>query len=90
MGDFDDDFGGDFDDDGFMDEDSFEEPLEGGLDGPDDDNSDEVTPNEHYGPDWKDWMIIGPMSEDIAREKPEREKIRRDMLGDDYMESGPE
>ncbi|MEA1901870.1 MAG: hypothetical protein U9N47_14160 [Thermodesulfobacteriota bacterium] len=31
--------------------------------------------------DWEDWMIIGPMSEDIAEEKREQE---RDMFGDDY------
>ena len=86
MGDFDDDFGGDFEDDGFMDEDSFEEPFEdsaGDLDGPDDDNSDDAQPDEHYGPDWEDWMIIGPMSEEIAEEKRRREKIRRDMFWDD-------
>ena len=31
--------------------------------------------------DWEDWMIIGPLSEDIAKEKREQE---RDMFGDDY------
>lgn len=30
---------------------------------------------------WEDWMIIGPLSEDIAEEKREQE---RDMFGDDY------
>ena len=34
--------------------------------------------------DWEDWMIIGPLSEDIAEEKRERERIERDMFGDDY------
>jgi len=35
------------------------------------------------GFDWQDWMIIGPMSEDIAEEKREQERIERDMFGDD-------
>ena len=35
------------------------------------------------GLDWEDWMIIGPLSEDIAEEKRERERIKRDMFGDD-------
>jgi hypothetical protein len=34
------------------------------------------------GIDWEDWMIIGPMSEEIADEK-ESEKIRREMFEDD-------
>lgn len=33
------------------------------------------------GLDWEDWMIIGPLSEDIAKEKRERE---RDIFGEDY------
>ena len=33
------------------------------------------------GFDWQDWMIIGPLSEDIAEEKREQE---RDMFGEDY------
>jgi hypothetical protein len=28
-------------------------------------------------------MIIGPLSEDIAEEKRERERIERDMFGED-------
>jgi len=32
------------------------------------------------GFDWQDWMIIGPLSEDIAEEKRERE---RDMFEND-------
>ena len=30
------------------------------------------------GIDWEDWMIIGPISEDIAREKIEKDRIRKD------------
>ena len=36
------------------------------------------------GLDWEDWMIIGPLSEDMAEEKRERERIERDMFGEDY------
>ena len=35
------------------------------------------------GLDWEDWMIIGPLSEDMAEEKRERERIERDMFRDD-------
>ena len=30
------------------------------------------------GLDWEDWMIIGPLSEDIANERRERNRIRRE------------
>ncbi|MCB2148206.1 MAG: hypothetical protein KQI81_17145 [Deltaproteobacteria bacterium] len=38
------------------------------------------------GIDWQDWMIMGPLSEDIAREKREQDRIRRenDDSGGDY------
>ncbi|BBO79713.1 hypothetical protein DSCO28_02790 [Desulfosarcina ovata subsp. sediminis] len=29
------------------------------------------------GPEWQDWMIIGPMSEEIAKEKREQDRIRK-------------
>ncbi len=35
------------------------------------------------GPDWEDWMIIGPMSEDIARERRERDRIRKENENSD-------
>ena len=35
------------------------------------------------GIDWEDWMLIGPLSEDIANEKREREKLYHDMSEDD-------
>jgi len=41
------------------------------------------------GPDWEDsWMIIGPLSEDIAREKRDIERARRewDDQDDDYWD----
>jgi hypothetical protein len=81
---FEDDFEGD---DGFM-----NEPSDEGLPGDDplqDDTPDEAESDEHYRPDWENWMIIGPLSEDLAREKRERERIRReaDNSGDDYWDN---
>ena len=35
------------------------------------------------GPSWQDWMIIGPLAESLAREKLERERIRRENEADD-------
>jgi hypothetical protein len=40
-------------------------------------------------PDWEDWMIIGPLSEEIAREKRDIERTRRewdDDEDDEYWE----
>ncbi len=34
------------------------------------------------GPSWQDWMIIGPLAESLAREKGERERIRRENRGE--------
>ena len=44
--------------------------------------------DDFNGLDWEDWMIIGPLSEDIAREKRDIERIRRewDDTDDDYWE----
>jgi len=39
------------------------------------------------GPDWQDWMIIGPMAEDIADEELEREKARRDAFKENKQEA---
>jgi hypothetical protein len=38
---------------------------------------------EFDGIDWDDWMIIGPVSEDIAKEKRDRDWAYRDMFEDD-------
>jgi hypothetical protein len=35
------------------------------------------------GIDMEDWEIIGPMSEDIAKEKRERDRLYRDMFNGD-------
>ena len=32
--------------------------------------------------DWEDWMITGPMSEDISEEKRKQKRIRRKLYGD--------
>lgn len=39
--------------------------------------------NDYDGLDWDDWMIIGPLSEDIADEKRRRQELEREMFGDD-------
>jgi hypothetical protein len=39
------------------------------------------------GPDWQDWMIIGPMTEDIANEELEREQARKDTFEENEQES---
>ena len=38
------------------------------------------------GLDWVDWMIIGPMAEEIAEEKRKRDEIERehDASDEDY------
>ena len=35
------------------------------------------------GLDWEDWMIIGPLSEDIAREKREQDRLQRELDDED-------
>ena len=35
------------------------------------------------GPDWDDWMIIGPLAEDIARDRRERDRLLRELEEDD-------
>ncbi len=68
------DFDGDFSDDGFMDE----EPMDvGNLQ---DESTDDAESDDYYGPDVRDWMIIGPMSEEIAEEKRRKERIRRELF----------
>lgn len=71
-----DDFFDDFDsdhDDGF-DEDDFGDDETNGNDG----TAPEKDDGLWDGPDWEDWMIIGPISEDIARERRERDRIRKE------------
>lgn len=36
------------------------------------------------GIDWEDWMIIGPLSEDIAEEEREQRRIEREFFEDDF------
>lgn len=68
----DDDFSDDFEDDGFMDNEPLDDPLQ-------DETPDEGKSDDYYGPDVRDWMIIGPMSEEIAEEKRRQERIRREL-----------
>jgi hypothetical protein len=45
--------------------------------------------DDYAGIDCKDWMIIGPLCEDIAREKRDIERARRERDDDqdlDYWE----
>ena len=37
------------------------------------------------GLDWEDWMIIGPLSEEIAREKREKDRIIRENFVDSQI-----
>jgi len=86
-----DDYLDDFDDDpgdGFI-ENEFDDDLDDIFDGEMDENE-TLCDNESVagiqdrnwnGLEWQDWMIIGPLSEDIAREKREKKQIERDMFG---------
>lgn len=38
------------------------------------------------GLDWEDWMMIGPMSEEIAREKKEQERLEQELSKEDDIE----
>jgi hypothetical protein len=73
-----DDFIDNFEDEDFDDDEGF---IDDEADG---DTTTETNDGHWDGPDWQDWMIIGPLSEDIAEEKRERERIERDMFGEDY------
>jgi len=44
--------------------------------------------DDYDGLEWQDWMIIGPLSEDIAREKRNIDRIRRELddVDDDYWD----
>jgi hypothetical protein len=60
-----DDMGGHFDDHG-----------DGGTDG--DHLSDGSGGGFWDGPGWQDWMIIGPMSENIANEQREQDRLQKE------------
>ena len=70
----DDDFSDDFEgEDGFIDND----PLDSGDQ--QDETPDEGQLDEYYGPDLRDWMIIGPMSEEIAEEERRKERLQKEL-----------
>lgn len=75
--DFDDQEKGGFDIDGF------------GKEGMDDDNPSAESGDYPWdGPEWQDWMIIGPLSEDIAKEKRKQDRIIRELddADDEYWD----
>ena len=44
----------------------------------------------HNGTDWQDWMMIGPLSEEIANEKREQDRIQKELdddFDDDYWDN---
>jgi hypothetical protein len=45
---------------------------------------------EFAGIDMEDWMIIGPLSEEIARDKRDRDRAYRDMFGDPLLDEDDE
>ena len=53
-----------------------------------DDFDDPCEDDGYDGLEWQDWMIIGPLSEQIAEEKRERDRIGRehDAPDDDYWD----
>jgi hypothetical protein len=74
---FNDDFDESFDGDDFGDHDLGDDETEG------DRLRAEPAEEAWNGPSWQDWMIIGPLAESLAREKRERERIRREYEADD-------
>lgn len=47
-----------------------------------DDFDDPCGDDDWDGLEWQDWMIIGPLSEDIAKERREQEKFQGNLFGD--------
>ena len=40
--------------------------------------------------EWQDWLILGGLAQEIAEEEKEKERIRKDMFGDDdSLDVGP-
>jgi hypothetical protein len=70
-----DDFGGDYDGES-------EDYGDGGFEDSDPCDGDAPALDADDGPwdsiKWQDWMIIGPLSEEIAREKREEDRISRE------------
>ena len=82
MCDFDDEFD-DFEDDGF------DEPFDDIA--PDQDEAmgeaEETDTDDCSGPGWQTIAFLGAWSEENAEEKQRRERIRREVLGKDYLKS---
>ena len=80
MCDFDDEFD-DFEDDGFMDD----EPFDNITSDQDEamGEAEETDTDDYSGPGWQTIAFLGAWSE----EKQRRERIRRELLGKDYLKS---
>ena len=48
-----------------------------------DDFDDPCEDGDYDGMEWQDWMIIGPLSEGMARKWRVRDKIEQDVFGED-------
>jgi hypothetical protein len=82
-GDFDDYDGGDYEGDSY-DDGGFDNDVEHN----EDTAQDEPCCIDPF--DWKTIAIIGVASEELSEEEKEKERIRRDMFGDDYLkDEGP-
>ena len=92
----------DFGDDGFMDDEMVDDITSDEDDGfMDDEPFDDITSDQNEtideametdaddcsGPGWEEIAFLGAMSEEIAEEKQRRERIRREVLGKDYLKS---
>jgi hypothetical protein len=64
--------------------DDFFDDLDGEDDGNGDDGFHEEDCGDNFfdGPDWEDWMIIGPLSEEIADEKRDQERLEEENSAD--------
>ena len=71
LGDDDDGGGDDVANDGSCDDDFSELESDG------DDYTTEANDGTRGFPEWQDWMIIGPLSEELTRERQEREWLKR-------------
>ena len=47
-----------------------------------DDFDDPREDGSYDGLEWQDWMIIGPLSEELARERREQRRIERELFDD--------
>ena len=82
MDDFFDDYD-DYNDSDFMDEDPFDDEMDDNAGPFQEDSTEESERADDFGLDWQDWMIIGPLSEEIARQKRDIERTIREWDDED-------